>query len=507
MDQHPSMARMAQVLQALQADLTARGDSQTAQRLADLTARAAAADERVHVAFCGLFSAGKSSLINALTGTAERATGAVPTTATVASCVWQSPLGAVVLLDTPGIDSTDETHQAATEAALHRADVVVMVADYQHVEADELLDWAYALQESGKPLIWVVHQIDKHLDGELPFAEYQARIEQSLADFGLEGLTVFYTAVRSSPYNQLAELREHLARLAVQAPASACQRLMERASELLQQHAAAAYGPRLAATAERVAALAGEQPADPAAAAGLRQRLTDALQQWQTQQAVAQQTLRQTWESLRSEWLRKIELAQIAPYETAERGRRYIESLRSDFRVGWLGWRQRTEQERAQRLAAFAQDLAERTRNYLILPLQNELRAWLQGNGWAQAERLAAVESLSAEVTPSWCASLVRTGAVGSEAYGHQYVREVVAAVKSQVAGRCSQLIDDWAEQAMADQAQATAGQAAAADRWRAALAALQDWQICWDEQAQWLAAWQARLVRAAGSQEEVRAS
>ncbi|MCL6593012.1 MAG: dynamin family protein, partial [Alicyclobacillus sp.] len=500
-------ARMAQVLQALQADLTARGDSQTAQRLADLTARAAAADERVHVAFCGLFSAGKSSLINALTGSAERATGAVPTTATVASCVWQSPLGPVVLLDTPGIDSTDAAHQAATEAALHRADVVVMVADYQHVEADELLDWAYALQESGKPLIWVVHQIDKHLDGELSFADYQARIEQSLADFGLEGLTVLYTAVRPSPYNQLSELREHLARLAVQAPATAGLRLAERAGELLQQHAAAVYGPRLTEAAERVAALAGEQPADPAAAVALRQRLVEALQQWQTEQEAAQQALRQTMETRRSEWLRKIELAQIAPYSTAERGRRYIESLRPDFRMGWFGWRQRTEQERAQRLAAFAQDLAEHTHNFLVLPMQNELRAWLLENGWAQAERLAAVDALTADVTPSWCASLVRTGAVGSEVYGHQYVREVVAAVKSQVAGRCSQLVDDWTEQALAERAQANAAQTAAADRWRAALAALQDWQACWDEQAQWLASWHARLLSAAGAQEEVRAS
>ncbi len=40
------------------------------------------------------------------------------------------------LLDTPGIDSTDDAHQMSTESALHLADVVFYVMDYNHVQSE-----------------------------------------------------------------------------------------------------------------------------------------------------------------------------------------------------------------------------------------------------------------------------------------------------------------------------------------------------------------------------------
>ncbi|MDQ7863141.1 dynamin family protein [Peribacillus frigoritolerans] len=40
------------------------------------------------------------------------------------------------IMDTPGIDSTDDAHRVSTESALHLADVVFYVMDYNHVQSE-----------------------------------------------------------------------------------------------------------------------------------------------------------------------------------------------------------------------------------------------------------------------------------------------------------------------------------------------------------------------------------
>lgn len=160
------------------------GKQETAGVIADLQVK-----EQGHeltLAFCGHFSAGKSSMINRLCGREVLPSGPVPTSANIVSIrsgeprvllypvngqpehpqlplettpdrlqeycrsgsaysaieVWEAVplLGAHgVLMDTPGVDSTDEGHQAATRSALHLADVVFYVMDYNHVQSENNL--------------------------------------------------------------------------------------------------------------------------------------------------------------------------------------------------------------------------------------------------------------------------------------------------------------------------------------------------------------------------------
>ena len=39
-------------------------------------------------------------------------------------------------MDTPGVDSTDDAHRISTESALHLADIVFYVMDYNHVQSE-----------------------------------------------------------------------------------------------------------------------------------------------------------------------------------------------------------------------------------------------------------------------------------------------------------------------------------------------------------------------------------
>lgn len=89
---------------------------------------------RVHIGFFGRRNAGKSSLVNAVTGQTVSVVSDVAGTTTdpVTKTMELLPLGPVVLIDTPGYDdagSLGEMRVARTRLILNRADIAVLVVD------------------------------------------------------------------------------------------------------------------------------------------------------------------------------------------------------------------------------------------------------------------------------------------------------------------------------------------------------------------------------------------
>ena len=90
--------------------------------------------ERIHIGFFGMRNAGKSSLVNAVTGQNLSVVSEVKGTTTdpVKKAMELLPLGPVVILDTPGIDDEGELGQMRVEKAkqaLARTDIAVLVID------------------------------------------------------------------------------------------------------------------------------------------------------------------------------------------------------------------------------------------------------------------------------------------------------------------------------------------------------------------------------------------
>ena len=90
--------------------------------------------ERVHIAFFGCRNAGKSSVVNAVTGQDLSVVSdyAGTTTDPVQKSMELLPLGPVVLIDTPGFDDEGllgEKRVRRTKQILGRADVAVLVVD------------------------------------------------------------------------------------------------------------------------------------------------------------------------------------------------------------------------------------------------------------------------------------------------------------------------------------------------------------------------------------------
>ncbi len=90
--------------------------------------------ERLHIGFFGMRNAGKSSLVNAVTGQALSVVSDVRGTTTdpVRKAMELLPLGPVVIIDTPGIDDEGDLGKLRVQKALsvlNRTDIAVLVTD------------------------------------------------------------------------------------------------------------------------------------------------------------------------------------------------------------------------------------------------------------------------------------------------------------------------------------------------------------------------------------------
>ena len=92
------------------------------------------AAERVHIGFFGVRNAGKSSLVNAVTGQALSIVSDIKgtTTDTVQKTMEILPIGPVVIIDTPGFDDEGALGDLRVERAkqaLRKTDIAVLVVD------------------------------------------------------------------------------------------------------------------------------------------------------------------------------------------------------------------------------------------------------------------------------------------------------------------------------------------------------------------------------------------
>ena len=116
--------------------------------------------ERLHIALFGKRNAGKSSLINALTGQETALVSAVAGTTTdpVEKAMELLPLGPVVLIDTAGFDdegALGEMRVQRTEGVLNKTDIALLVTEGAELDEKES-DFLEKLRRRGKAVI-VVH--------------------------------------------------------------------------------------------------------------------------------------------------------------------------------------------------------------------------------------------------------------------------------------------------------------------------------------------------------------
>lgn len=123
------------------------------------------AGERPHITFFGRRNAGKSSLVNAVTGQELSVVSDVKGTTTdpVKRAMELLPAGPVVIIDTPGTDDEGELGKKRvqrTRQELSRTNVAVLVADAMEGLSAEDRAWLHLFEERGIPYITAFSKAD-----------------------------------------------------------------------------------------------------------------------------------------------------------------------------------------------------------------------------------------------------------------------------------------------------------------------------------------------------------
>ena len=163
-----------------------------------MSMNSAPASERAHIGFFGCRNAGKSSLVNAVTGQPVSVVSEVKGTTTdpVQKAMEILPLGPVVIIDTPGFDDEGSLGEKRVETArrvLRRTDAAVLVADAVRglTEQDRALLELFRAREIPYVIAWNKRDL-------LPL----------LPDFGPDGV-----AVSALTGAGVWELKERIARI------------------------------------------------------------------------------------------------------------------------------------------------------------------------------------------------------------------------------------------------------------------------------------------------------
>ena len=120
--------------------------------------------ERVHIALFGRRNAGKSSLINALTGQQVALVSDVPGTTTdpVSKTMEILPIGPCVIIDTAGFDDVGKVGKLRierTRQVIKQADIaIVVVAETGNLDME--ISWTRMLKQANVPYLSVLNKVD-----------------------------------------------------------------------------------------------------------------------------------------------------------------------------------------------------------------------------------------------------------------------------------------------------------------------------------------------------------
>ncbi|MBH5317891.1 dynamin family protein [Paenibacillus sp. GSMTC-2017] len=474
---------IAESLQSTAAAMAEAGDHTRAKQALELNSKLT--EGRLTVALCGHFSAGKSTLVNKLCGAKLLPSSPIPTSANVVAirggerayasveivkdgvseqaevpieeldkyCVDGEQFASVaivypsellgdhtVLLDTPGIDSTDDAHRMATESALHLADVVFYVMDYNHVQSEINFAFAKELKDWGKPLYFIVNQIDKHRDRELSFTSYRTSVEEAFQAWHLEPAGIVYLSLRepTHPHHEWEKLIGLIGELGEQREELCSYSVDASHRHLISTHLKW-YDDQTEPERDRLLVQAGGEEAAAIVTSEI-ERLTQSIKSLANVRELYRTEHRKDLQSL-------LDNANITPAALRDLAHSFIESRMPGFKTGLLFAGAKTAAEQERRLEAFRTELISLINAAIDWHVKQFLRnaaERIHFDNESLEKKLS--EGLSWQPDAKWLISRIKTGAVMGNEYTMTYSKELAADVKGIYRTRALELIDEFTQ-------------------------------------------------------------
>ncbi|MBQ0139684.1 MAG: dynamin family protein [Kurthia sp.] len=436
------------------------------------------------IGFAGHFSAGKSSMINALTGDQLLPSSPIPTSANVVkvhrseenyaiayltgedpvrfnsdydiktvkefakngALVSQIEIGhsdsvlpmGVTVMDTPGVDSTDDAHRMSTESALHLADIVFYVMDYNHVQSELNFQFTKTLMKHNPNVYLIVNQVDKHKDQELSFEDFKHSVADSFGNWGVYPKGIFFTSLKAKDlaYNDFEEVKG------------------------IVMNSIDGWQDQLVANAENTLAQMHDEHGQ-----YLEQNKTDILQQneellsqndWERRMDILDEyssVVRQLelysvekWEmSFNEKRDELLENAVLMPFELRDSLGNYVESMQKDFKVGMFFAAKKTEAERQHRKTLLFDKYKSVVGAQISGHMLNLMKSSLREVGALTDELSLEIDSFTFEIPFSVIEKEMRLDARAGDALLN-FANRVVSATRMWF----KRATDDWKQEKMA---------------------------------------------------------
>lgn len=444
------------------------GDTETADKAKQLFTKLQ--NQEYGIAFCGHFSAGKSSMINKIIGENLLPSSPIPTSANLVRIKTGEEYAKVIfkegnprlypapynyekvksyckdgdsiqtieishqsdklppnacIMDTPGIDSTDDAHRIATESALHLADLVFYVMDYNHVQSELNFLFTKELTEAGKDVYLVINQIDKHRDEELSFQDFKTSVKESFAAWGVQPVEIFYTSLKAEGHvhNEFSKLRQFIqgkleerdALLPISV-AHSLKKLTEEHQRFLKEK----DQESLEKCEEKLAEIPGDSQE-------LLPTKVQEVEKELTKLASVKKTKEKDFENGFEDILKS---AYLMPFETRELAEGFLESAQSNFKVGLFFSKQKTEQEKQDRLERFLVDFQDKVNSQLTWHIKEFLNKIIKTEEIQDPAILSKVQGLTILITKEMLESVLKPGAQVSGDYVLNYTSDVAEVAK-----------------------------------------------------------------------------
>lgn len=445
-----------------------KGNMETAEKAKQLAIKLQ--EGEYAIAFCGHFSAGKSTMINTIVGENILPSSPIPTSANlvkikagedyakvffnegrplyypapydysmvktyckngeeirsieISKSHTKLPSGTAIL-DTPGIDSTDDAHRIATESAMHLADLVFYCMDYNHVQSEVNFMFTKELTEEGKEIYLVVNQIDKHREEELKFTDFQISVQQSFASWGVNPSRIFYTTLKqpNHKHNELDNLQSFIAekiRVKDQLLEGSISTSLQK---LVQEHSLFEINQ----DKEKVESLEGKLSQVPENEIDSLQNNLEGLQR---QLDIQEETFNDRKRKLELVINDVLKNAYLMPFPTRELAEKFLEARQSEFKVGLLFSKNKTEQERQSRLQAFFADIQEKVKSQLEWHLKDAITSFLKEEDLGSPDLLTKIQEFSVSFTSDLLFQSEKKDARLSGEYLLNYTNDVAESLK-----------------------------------------------------------------------------
>ncbi|MGJ9383398.1 dynamin family protein [Salipaludibacillus sp. CF4.18] len=447
------------------------------QRLADKKQSA-----MFEVAFCGHFSAGKSTLLNKMLQADILPTSPIPTSANIVriqkgdlalkvhsqdsdddhvfegEIPWdkvrqwgmdgKSLSGMTItaplpflgdhgcIVDTPGVDSTDDSHEAVTVEQLYSTDAIVYVMDYNHVQSETNLSFLRQLSLEKKPIYLVVNQIDKHDEREISLDTFRTSVTKVLKEWDITFIELYFTSMKKMdhPANQFTELEKILKGLLFNS-----ERLLDDSLKQLNHGFYQAIESRLLVEKQESLNEVYEKVEED----GFDSKDLD-RQEELAQELVKlrdyDQVMRESYQKDMSSLFKNVTLF---PYTTTELTKHWLEAMEPGFKMGFLFSKKKTEEEQDSRLMKLIDELEDKVKSQLLFHVQAYFQKVNREELLNKQAFEKAYEDLSIVLEMDWFKNQINRGHKSND-YVYTFTKDITTKIVKHIQSQSAALLEVW---------------------------------------------------------------